>query len=259
MSQQRSAADGLPPDTAISIQQLSFGYSSERPVFANLSLDVAAGERVGIIGPSGSGKSTLLLHLNGLLPAARNHTASGQIWIHRQLVTRTHLADIRRQVGLLFQDPDDQLFAVTVADDVAFGPLQLGLSATEVRDRVTRALATVDLSDFTARRTDELSLGEKKRVGLAGLLAMQPTVLGLDEPFSNLDARNRRRLVTVLQNISATQIIATHELDAIVDLCHRVVILDGGRIQAVGPTRQILSQAALLERHGLEVPAALRV
>jgi len=169
-----------------------------------------------------------------------------------------HLAEVRRLVGFLFQDPDDQLFCPTVREDVAFGPLNLGLSREDVERRITESLAAVHLEGFERRSTLQLSLGERKRVCLAGVLACHPLILALDEPFSNLDPRARRTLIEVLKRFDGSQLIATHDLDVVAELCTRVIVLDEGKIRADGPTEVVLSDRHLMERHGLEVPLRLQ-
>jgi energy-coupling factor transporter ATP-binding protein EcfA2 len=173
-------------------------------------------------------------------------------------VTRQTVTEVRRRVGFLFQDPDDQLCCPTVFEDVAFGPLNLGLTAAEVRQRVRDSLAAVGLAGYEPRSTLRLSLGERKRVCLAGVFACQPSILALDEPFSSLDPRARRTLIDILKRFPGSQIITTHDLDTVVDLCDRVLLLDGGILRADGPTADVLGNAPLMDRHGLEVPWRLR-
>ena len=170
-----------------------------------------------------------------------------------------NLAEVRRRVGFLFQDPDDQLFCPTVRDDIAFGPLNLGVTRTEVERRVVESLAAVGLEGFESRSTLQLSLGERKRVSLAGVIACQPLILALDEPFSNLDPRACRTLIDVLRRFDGSQIIATHDLDVVVDLCTRVIVLDEGTIRADGLPSAVLADQDLMERHGLEVPLRLQL
>lgn len=246
---------------SIDVRGLNYTYpgGSERAL-SEVSFGVHPGEIVGLVGPSGAGKSTLLMHLNGLLPErAPQCAAEAAVHVENLPVCREHLPDIRRLVGLLFQDPDDQLFCPTVAEDVAFGPLNLNLPNDEVRSRIAESLQAVGLDGYEDRSTLRLSVGERKRVCLAGLLACRPRVLALDEPFSNLDPRARRSLVSILANFDGCQIIATHDLDLVVELCSRVIVLDGGMIRADGPTRTILSNGRLMEAHGLEVPLRLRL
>ncbi len=240
---------------AIELENLSYRYHDGTQALRGVSFRIAAGECVGLLGPNGSGKSTLLLHLNGILPDEPGR--DGGVRIAGQSVSRDNLASIRRQVGLVFQDPDDQLFCPTVNEDVAFGPQQLGLNEAEVDLRVQRALAQVGLADFGQRATHHLSHGEKRRVCLAGVLACHPTVLVLDEPTSDLDPRGRRELKALLRQIEATKLIATHDLEMVVELCPRSIILDQGIVVADGLTRDLLNDEALMLAHGLEKPHIL--
>ncbi len=227
-----------------------------------ISFSVNAGERGAVVGPSGAGKSTLLQHLNGLLPETplpKNSAAeSAPVVVANLPTTAQHLAEIRRNVGLLFQDPDDQLFCPTVIEDVAFGPLNLGLSSDDARQRAQQALASVDLADYEERSTLQLSVGEKKRVCLAGVLACSPQVLALDEPTGNLDPRARRMLLNILDQSDVTQIIATHDLEFVVEHCNRVLILDEGQLCADGMPATVLANQDLMTKHGLEVPLSIR-
>ncbi|MCH8829636.1 MAG: ABC transporter ATP-binding protein [Planctomycetes bacterium] len=251
------------PKVALQIERLSYRYPNGFLALDDVSVSLADGEKIAVVGPSGAGKSTLLLHLNGLLPEnlARSDTNSHQPRIHVAgvPVCRERLPEVRRLVGFLFQDPDDQLFCPTVGEDVAFGPLNLRLQRDEVERRVSESLAAVDLSGFENRSTLQLSLGERKRVCLAGVLACRPELLALDEPSSNLDPRARRKLLLVLRSFAGTQIIATHDLNLVVEHCDRVLVLDEGRIRADGPPDSVLADAALMERHGLEVPLRLQL
>src|SRR5262249_32299754 len=209
-------------------------------------------------------KSTLLMHLNGLLPenAPSAHGANGDapVVIGGIPVSAKSVREIRRRVGFLFQDPDDQLFCATVAEDVAFGPLNQDLPRDEVRRRVSESLAAVGLEgDYAARSTLQLSVGERKRVCLAGVLACGPEVLALDEPSANLDPRARRTLLRILAAFRGCQIIATHDLALVVEHCHRVVVLDRGLVFADGPPGTVLGDPSLMEQHGLEVPLRLQL
>ena len=242
--------------SAVHVERLSFRYPGGSDVLTDISFTIAPGEIIGLVGPSGAGKSTLLQHLNGLLPSKLSDTAS--VVVDGIPVSQPTIAEVRRRVGFLFQDPDDQLFCPTVFEDVAFGPLNLGLSDSEVQQRVRDSLTSVGLAGYEPRSTLRLSLGEQKRVCLAGVFACQPNVLALDEPFSSLDPRARRTLIAILKQFPGSQIIATHDLDVVVDLCHRVLLLDAGQLRAAGSTADILGNAALMERHGLEVPWRLR-
>ncbi|HID21399.1 MAG TPA: ABC transporter ATP-binding protein [Planctomycetaceae bacterium] len=250
------------PRTVLEIHHLSYRYAGGCRALDDVSFSVTHGEVVGLVGPSGAGKSTLLMHLNGLLPDRRElrhrRSESPSVIVDGIPVRDETLPDVRRKVGFLFQDPDDQLFCPTVEEDVAFGPLHLDLPRDEVRRRVRESLAAVGLSGYEARSTVRLSVGERKRVCLAGVFACKPTLLALDEPFSNLDPRSRKALIAILREFPGAQIIATHDLDLIVAVCSRVILLDEGRIQADGPARQILADRKLVEEHGLEIPLCLR-
>lgn len=237
----------------IEVEGLSFSYPDGRQALRELSFRVAAGETVGLIGPNGAGKSTLFLHINGLLgPPLR-----GGIRINGLELTESNLPEIRRRVGLLFQDPDDQLFCATVEEDVAFGPQQLGLTEQEIRERVKDALKAVKLQGFESRAPHHLSLGEKRRVCLAGVWACQPEILVFDEPTANFDPRGRREFIELCRSLQATKLIASHDLEMILALCSRVLVLDQGRLVAEGETRAILSNEPLMLEHGLEKPHSL--
>ncbi len=244
---------------AIELRRLTFQYPNGRIALGEITCSIPIGERIAVVGPSGAGKSTLLMHLNGLLPAPSITSDDRvQVFVQGHGVTRQRLRDVRRQVGFLFQDPDDQLFCPTVRDDVAFGPLNLGLSREEVLSRVEASLAAVGMADCSTRNPSELSTGERKRVCLAGILACQPTILVLDEPTSNLDPRARRQLLQILQAFQGTLVVATHDLDFVIELCSRVIVLESGKVQADGLTERILSDPLIMDRYGLEVPWRLR-
>jgi energy-coupling factor transporter ATP-binding protein EcfA2 len=239
---------------AIEIRQLTFAYGDGSNVLHDVSFSVSPGERIALLGPSGAGKSTLLLHLNALLPdppPSGSDADSAAVLIDGLPATAQNANQIRRRVGLLFQNPEDQLFGSTVGRDVAFGPLNLGLDAGEVQARVERALQEVGLEDFADRDTVRLSLGERKRACLAGVLACQPGCLALDEPFANLDPRGCRRLADILALFTGTLLLATHDLDAVRELADRILVLDDGRLCADGPTTTILQDKQLLTQHGL--------
>jgi cobalt/nickel transport system ATP-binding protein len=235
---------------AIAVENLSFRYHDGQPALCGVSLGVAEGETLGIIGPNGAGKSTLLLHLNGLLHAQR-----GSVRVLGEAVTDASLKSIRRKVGLVFQDPDDQLFSPTVFDDVAFGPLNLGYKEEEVRQAVSTALSEVGLSGYEARSPHHLSLGEKKRVALATVLAMSPRILVLDEPTSNLDPGGKWSLISLLKKLGGTKVIVSHDLELVGELCSRVVVMDKGSVIADGPVGVILADKAMLAAHGLAKPS----
>ena len=240
---------------SIEITDLKYRYHDGTEALRGLSLTIAVGECVALLGPNGSGKSTLLQHLNGLLPDKPG--TDGAVRIHGEPITAENLAAIRRQVGLLFQDPDDQLFCPTVAEDVAFGPRQFGISEDEIAARVQKTLAQVGLAGFDHRATHHLSHGEKRRVCLAGVLACEPKMLVLDEPTSDLDPRGRREFKALLREIPATKLIATHDLEMAVELCPRAIVLDHGRIVADGRTMELLADEPLMLAHGLEKPHIL--
>jgi cobalt/nickel transport system ATP-binding protein len=242
--------------TAIEVRNLRFRYAEGTEALRGISFSVAAGECVGLIGPNGAGKSTLLLHLNGLLPEP--WTDENAVLVSGRPLTRETLPEVRRSVGLLFQDPNDQLFCPTVFEDVAFGPQQFGLPEAEIRERVQWALAQAGLPGFEARAPHHLSVGEKRRVCLAGLLACDPSILVLDEPTGSLDPRGRRELKELLRQIPITKLIATHDLELVVELCSRVIVLDGGVVVAEGPTVELLSDEEAMLRHGLERPHLLQ-
>jgi energy-coupling factor transporter ATP-binding protein EcfA2 len=241
------------------IDELDYRYPGGISALEDVSLTVAEGETVAVVGPSGAGKSTLLLHLNGLLPERIEEGRTPAVHVAGLPVAGEHLPEVRRQVGFLFQDPDDQLFCPTVREDVAFGPLNLGLERDEVERRVGESLAAVGLAGYERRSTLQLSVGERKRVCLAGILACRPAILALDEPTSNLDPRARRALIEILRSFGGAQVVATHDLELVAERCDRVVVLDEGRIRAEGAPRDVLSDAGLMERHGLEVPLSLRL
>ncbi len=241
---------------AIEAKNVHYAYPDGKEALRGISFAIEEGESVGIIGPNGSGKSTLLLHLNGVLPEELHETAS--VFVMGTPLSPETLLQVRQRVGLLFQDPDDQLFCPTVFEDVAFGPQQFGVSEPELRDLVQKCLAMVGLQDFERRLPHHLSGGEKQRVCLAGILACQPSVLALDEPTSNLDPRGKRELKGILKTIRATKVIASHDLEMVIELCPRTILLDAGQIVADGPTVDLLSDEGLMLRHGLEKPHSLQ-
>ena len=240
----------------IEITNLHFHYPDGSAALRDISFTITQGECVGLIGPNGAGKSTLLLHLNGLLPEnPNNHSA---VRILGQPATAANLPGIRCQVGLLFQDPDDQLFCPTVLEDVSFGPEQLGLPPADITARARESLDRVGLAGFESRAPHHLSGGEKRRVCLAGVLACQSSILVLDEPTSDLDPRGRREFKHLLQSLPVTKIIATHDLELVAQLCSRAILLDNGVIVADGPALDLLSNEPLMLEHGLEKPHLLQ-
>lgn len=236
-------------------RDLVFEYPDGTKALNGIDLRTGHGDHVALLGPNGAGKSTLMLHTNGILSAT-----SGEIEVGHVLLTKETLTQIRQRVGLVFQDPDDQLFMTTVRDDVAFGPLNMGLSEAEVDARVHEALAAVglDTEEIAAKPGQELSFGQKKRVALATVLSMRPDILVLDEPTSNLDPKSRRQMIELLARLDATVLIATHDMDVVWELCPRSVIIDDGRVVADGPTQELLRDEALLLAHGLELPSQIR-
>ena len=248
------AAGARPAPHAIELRGLSFHFDDGTPALADVSLHVAQGERVALVGPNGAGKSTLLLHLVGVLPEPGRGHGEGDVLLFGERLRRETLHAARRQVGILFQEPDDQLFCATVGEDVAFGPQQLGLRGEPLRAVVAEALARVGLAGFEERAPHRLSGGEKKRVALAGVLACEPRVLAFDEPTSGLDPRSRRELIALLEGLPATCVIATHDLALAAETCARTMVLDAGRLVAQGPTRALFRDDALMRAHGLGTP-----
>ncbi len=241
---------------ALEVRNLSFSYAqNRRAALHELSFAVDREECIGVLGPNGAGKSTLLLHLNGLLP--ERLTGQPAIWVEGEPLTARTINTIRQKVGLLFQDPDDQLISATVFEDVAFGPQQFGVSGAILRSLVGHSLEQVGMAGYEDRQPHRLSQGEKRRVCLAGVLACKPAVLVLDEPTSDLDPRGRREFKAMLKTLPGAKRIATHDLELVTDLCSRVLILDEGRLIADGPTIPLLSDEALMLAHGLEKPHSL--
>ena len=268
-----SAGDQSVP--AIRVSGLEYRYPDGKDALRGVDLTIQVGESVALVGPNGAGKSTLLLHLNGLLPG-KSRTTSGHshlagwgtrngrrslepsVWIGGLEVNDRNAPEVRRRVGLVFQDPDDQLFCNTVIEDVAFGPLNQGKRRAEARTIALECLARVELHLVADRPPHHLSFGERKRACLAGVLACQPSVLVLDEPSANLDPRARRRFIRLLQGLCCTTLIATHDLELVLEVCPRAVLLDAGRVVVDGPSTSILADAELMEAHGLEQPLSLR-
>jgi cobalt/nickel transport system ATP-binding protein len=241
---------------AIEVRNLRFNYYDGTTALAGVSLEVATGECVGIVGPSGAGKSTLLLHLNGILP--ERFDGSSSVVVNGIPVGPASLQEVHRQVGFLFQDSDDQLFCPTVFEDVAFGPRQFGVKEEEIQKTVQDALLRVGLDGFGPRAPHHLSGGEKQLVCLAGILACRPSVLVLDEPAGDLDPRGRRRIMEFIRQDGSTRIIASHDLELVVELCSRVYVLDHGVVVASGSTERVLGNEDLMVSHGLEKPHILR-
>jgi len=239
--------NGAGPPT-LGVSSLSFSYPDGFQALKNISLTIAPGEKVALVGPNGAGKSTLMLHLNGLL------TGQGTIEVAGLPVVKRHYPLIRSKVGMVFQNPDDQLFSPTVFDDVAFGPLHMGLPEAEIRQRVTRALSLVGMDGFEDRLSHHLSLGQKKRVAIATVLSMDPEILVLDEPSAGLDPRARRSLINLLRGLPLTMLVSSHDMLMVRELFPRMIIMDEGQVVADGATAVLLEDVAFLEEHGLERP-----
>ncbi len=236
----------MPESFAVEIKNLSFAYGKD-PALKNVSLKIRSGERFGIIGPSGAGKSTLLLHFNGIL------SGDGEVKIDGLPVNKESLPEIRRKVGLVFQNPDDQLFNPTVEEDVAFGPLNLGLSRKEAGIRVRETLKQMNLEGFETKASHHLSYGEQKRVALATVLAMQPEVVAFDEPFSNLDPAMVKHLIEIIESLDATVILVSQQILPVMASCHRLAILKDGQVIRVGTPAELAADRGLLKECGLDV------
>ena len=233
----------------LDVRRLAYAYPDGHQALYGVDLHVHRGERVALLGPNGAGKTTLVLHLNGiLLPGSGSVTVSGLP------VTRENLLEVRRRVGVVFQDPDDQLFMPSVRQDVEFGPANLGLRGADLEARVTHALDQVGMLEYIDRPPHHLSFGQRRRVAVATVLAMEPEVLVLDEPSSNLDPASRRELADILRRLDVTVLMVTHDLPYALELCPRSVILSDGVVVADGPTRDILSDTELMRAHRLELP-----
>ena len=237
----------------IELRNLCFTYPDGTQALRGISFRVGYGESVAIVGGNGAGKSTLLQHLNGFLTPA-----AGAVLVDGQPITRETIALVRRFVGIVFQDPDDQLFMPTVFDDIAFGPLNAKLPPEEVERRVTAALERVGMQYLRDRPPYKLSAGEKRAVAIASVLAAEPDILVMDEPSSNLDPRARRRLMNLLNGFEQTRIIATHDLEMVVEICQRVIVLDHGVVVAEGCPADVFMDEEKMLRNGLECPHILR-
>jgi cobalt/nickel transport system ATP-binding protein len=234
---------------SLEVSGLAYAYPDGHQALFGVNLTVPRGERVALLGPNGAGKTTLVLHLNGILDAG-----AGSVSVAGLPVAKANLAEIRRRVGIVFQDPDDQLFMPTVREDVAFGPAVAGLRGAELRTRVLEALNQVGMADCADRPPHHLSFGQRRRVAVATVLAMRPEILVLDEPSSNLDPASRRELADILRSLDVTVLMVTHDLPYALELCSRSVVLSQGVIAADGPTRKLLSDPDLLRTHRLELP-----
>ena len=243
-----------PAPYAIEVEGLAFAYPDGRQALFGVDTRIGHGERVALLGPNGSGKTTFVLHLAGILGSVAGGVGAGTIRVTGLEMTRGNLRDIRSAVGLVFQDPDDQLFMPTVRADVAFGPANQGLSGAALEARVFEALDAVGMSEHADRPPHHLSFGQRRRVALACVLAMHPQVLVLDEPSSNLDPAARRELAEILESLDVTILLVTHDLPYALQLCERSLLLDSGRIVADGPTRELLADTPLMWAHRLELP-----
>ncbi len=233
----------------LSISGLAYSYPDGYQALFGVDLDIERGERVALLGPNGAGKTTLVLHLNGILTGG-----IGSVSVAGLTVEKDNFQEIRRRVGIVFQDPDDQLFMPTAHDDVAFGPANMGLSGAELEERVSEALELVGMAEFADRPPHHLSFGQRRRVAVATVLAMRPEILVLDEPSSNLDPASRRELADILRSLDITVLMVTHDLPYALELCPRSVILSGGVIVADGHTRDIMLDDHLMRENRLELP-----
>ncbi|MDJ0497182.1 MAG: ABC transporter ATP-binding protein [Acidimicrobiia bacterium] len=233
----------------IAVEGLGFSYPDGTAALHSIDLHIHPGERAALLGPNGAGKTTLILHLNGIHMPQRGSVAVSGLELNQD-----NVMEIRRRVGIVFQDPDDQLFMPTVRADVEFGPRNLGMEGGELDDRVGAALEAMEVADLAERPPNHLSFGQKRRVAIAGVLAMEPAILVLDEPTSNLDPASRRELATTLQALDTTLLVVTHDLPFALEMCPRTVVMDHGRIVANDATPEILRNEALLKQHRLELP-----
>ena len=240
-------------EMVVEVKNLSYSYPDSTMALRNINFSVFKGETCAIVGPNGAGKTTLLLQLNGIL------RGEGRIKIFGQEITKKNLREIRSKIGIVFQDPNDQLFMPSVFDDIAFGPLNAGLDEMDIRRKIQRILRELKLEGYEGKAPFDLSLGEMKKVSLAGVLILEPEILILDEPTSSLDPGTKRSFLHILNKIRKTKIIATHDLDLVYQLCSRTILLDKGEIIAEGCTLDILRNKELLEAHNLAVPLSLRL
>jgi cobalt transport protein ATP-binding subunit len=239
---------------ALLVERLAYAYPDGTQALFGVDLHVAPGERVAVLGPNGAGKTTLVMHLNGVLQAG-----AGRIEVAGLPVTKQNLKEIRRRVGVVFQDPDDQLFMPTVSEDVAFGPANFGVTGPALEAAVSSALAAVGVSDLASKSPLHLSFGQRRRVAVATVLACDPEILVLDEPSANLEPIARRELAEVLLSLDRTMLMVTHDLPYALQLCPRSILIDGGVIVADGPTEKILTDSQLLAQHRLELPYGFKI
>lgn len=237
-----------PERDVLCVNNLFFSYPDGHSALHGVSLKLCNGDKVALVGPNGAGKSTLMLHLNGILQG------KGDIEIANKKLSKDNLSSIRTMVGLVFQNPDDQLFSPTVFEDVAFGPLHMGLPEDEVRKRVDMALEAVRMTNYKDRLSHHLRVGEKKRIAIATVLSMNPSLLVLDEPSAGLDPRARRTLINLLRELKITMLVSTHDMALVKELFPRIIVMDEGKVVADGLTQDILADEAFLNQHGLEKP-----
>jgi len=237
---------------AVKVTGLNFSYPDKTKALENINFSLGEGESLGIIGPNGAGKSTLLLHLNGVLKQ------DGSVQIFGESIKKQNIKTIRKKVGVVFQDPNDQLFMPTVFDDVAFGPLNLGMDGDQIEKNVKNILIEMGLPGYEEKNPSHLSLGERKKVSLVTVLVLKPQILVLDEPTANLDPGSKKSFINTLKNIQKTKIIASHDMDSIFYLCGRIILMNKGKIVAQGKATHILRDKNLLEANNLELPSHLR-
>jgi cobalt/nickel transport system ATP-binding protein len=237
----------------VEFKGVCFRYPDGTDALRGVSFRITHGEAVGIVGANGAGKSTILMHMNGYLLPSSGSVTIGDLELHKQ--TRQ---EVRKKVGIVFQNPDDQLFMPTVFDDVSFGPLNLGMSPESVQERVHKALKTVNCLGLENKPPHHLSAGQKSAVAIASVLAMEPDILVMDEPAANLDPKSRRALITMLKTFAHSKILASHDLDLILDVCSRCIVIRNGIVIADGPSKEILSNETLLEENNLELPLSLQ-
>jgi cobalt/nickel transport system ATP-binding protein len=237
------------PAPALQVEDLSYAYPDGHQALFGVGMSIEQGERVALLGPNGAGKTTLVLHLNGILAAQE-----GSVTVTGLPVEKVNFKEIRKRVGLVFQDPDDQLFMASVREDVAFGPANLGLAGERLDEVVTEALTSVGMEAYADRPPHHLSFGQRRRVAIATVLAMEPDILVLDEPSSNLDPAGRREIAEILRSLDLTMLMVTHDLPYALELCERSLVMNEGAIVADGPTKEILSDTEAMRRNRLELP-----
>ena len=237
---------------SLDVSGLAYAYPDGNQALYGINLQIQPGERVALLGPNGAGKTTLVMHLNGILAAGLGTVHVGGLAVNTE--DKDALREIRRRVGIVFQDPDDQLFMPTVREDIAFGPINMGITGSDLENRVMEALVLVGMADYADRPPHHLSFGQRRRVAVATVLAMKPEILVLDEPSSNLDPASRRELADILRSLDVTLLMVTHDLPYALELCQRSVILSQGTIVADGNTFDILCNEALMAQNRLELP-----